>query len=888
MGTESDSKQNNLVESQLRQQIAQMLDERQQLVNHNEALKQHLTFLPRLYTEAVHGIMICELLGNSTPSSVDLRILEGNRALQRDLGEKAALIMGRSVRELANAAEGEELIAASVQAIQQKRAVLFEHFSTLFQRQLRLKIVPLGGARLAIFFNDRTPSERSTQAISRINQGLLALGGDFQENFDTLTALAGESLGSNWVLYERGQEKRTLASSWCAVSPSTVDPSRLTEIPLPSDRDGEVVVCRGLKQDSAWQKHAIVTEASAESLVMLVIEQAGELLGVLSLLYSHDVELNSDERQALAILAAALSSEERRFQHEQQLKRKLGDEQELATMCQELLLATDSSIGLQTLVRRLSAAAKGSRVCFLENNDLVEAKPYLCLKEEARDGLLEPTDSLREISRLSHDGGLSEYLEQLTNKESLVLRTSVLKGELQQFFLWRNVGAVLFLPVHLGQRWHGILVFAQEDPQYEWEANELKLLQVGVNILEAYLARLAMEEELLVARRVAEEANRAKSDFIANMSHEIRTPMNGIIGVTELLLDTDLSMEQVDYLKLVKSSADSLLTILNDILDFSKIEFGKLELYQSNITLRSMLADVEALFNQGLDSKQIVFILEVDPEIPDEFVGDADRLRQVLLNLLSNAVKFTSSHGAILLLVELCSCDEDGMRLKFNVSDTGIGIPEEKQQLIFESFSQVDTSITRSYGGTGLGLAISAQIVDLMGGQLSVVSRVGVGSTFSFTACFTHDQLQDGMDDKEIFDFGTSASLGPMSQRILVAEDNLVNLKLATRMLELAGHQVTCAYNGQEAIERCREQEFDLILMDMRMPVVDGLAAIAAIRADRENSNHDIPILALTAYTQEACLEQAGEIGLDGCITKPLNRVELLEKVEEYGRRRPE
>lgn len=380
-------------------------------------------------------------------------------------------------------------------------------------------------------------------------------------------------------------------------------------------------------------------------------------------------------------------------------------------------------------------------------------------------------------------------------------------------------------------------------------------------------------EELEEARLRAEDASRAKSDFLANVSHELRTPMNGVLGMTRLAMESGVSGKARGFVETAHESALSLLHLLNDILDFSKIEAGKLALSPRDFDLRDVLGSVERLFLNETRRRNLEFTLDSSAWITARLHGDPDRLRQVLINLVGNAVKFTEA-GSIRLVVSTRGQADHGQELEFEVSDTGIGIPEDQQKAIFEAFSQLDSSSRRERGGTGLGLSISARLVELMGGRIWVESTPGVGSSFRFTAHFETGEGELAPHRDEV----PKPIVMPARLRVLVAEDHPVNVKLILAVLEGEHHDAIVVSRGDEAVAAYQAGDFDLVLMDVQMPGLDGLEATAKIREwEQAQGRSRKPIIALTANAMRGDREKCLAAGMDGYLAKPVQLEALLE-----------
>ena len=421
------------------------------------------------------------------------------------------------------------------------------------------------------------------------------------------------------------------------------------------------------------------------------------------------------------------------------------------------------------------------------------------------------------------------------------------------------------------------------------QVKEKKMLEVQLEVEKTALQKTKeSNEELLEANvtaelkaQIAEDAVRAKQQFLSNMSHEIRTPMNAIIGFTNVVLKTKLNDTQKEYLNAIKVSGDALIILINDILDLAKINAGKMAFERSSFDLGHSICLMLQLFETEVMEKSLTLHTEYDDTIPPILIGDTMRLRQIILNLMSNAIKFTKK-GTITINVRLVSEIDENVTIEFTITDTGIGIEKEKQAQIFNSFEQASKETSRSYGGTGLGLAIVKQLVELQGGTIYVKSEVGIGSTFGFVINFEKPQIALPLDNAEKHEFipmELFKEKGIKNIRVLVAEDLPLNQLLIKIILRDFGFETDTVDNGKTAIEQLEKNNYDIILMDLQMPVLNGFEATAFIRHEM---NSQIPIIALTADVTTVDVGKCLSVGMNDYISKPIDEEILYNKIVKY------
>ncbi len=463
--------------------------------------------------------------------------------------------------------------------------------------------------------------------------------------------------------------------------------------------------------------------------------------------------------------------------------------------------------------------------------------------------------------------------ETLAQKEPVNGIVKYLDPQLRAFLEVQDIKSILAFPIYHHDFFWGFVGFDECEEERIWSSSEVAILLSFAASISSAIERQQQNQDLITAKEEAEKANVAKSEFLSMMSHEIRTPLNAIIGITHLLIGDNPGDHQIQNLKTLQFSSENLLILINDILDYNKIEAGKVDLEETEFDMRHLVSNIRNANMVKADERRNVILLEYDDSLPARCIGDPVRISQILNNLLSNSVKFTSN-GEITFSIDCVSKSTNDCRVRFTVKDTGVGIPHDKQSIIFDRFSQASSSTTREFGGTGLGLAITRKLLDLMNSTIQLESEANKGTTISFELdlkCTTVTQKrEDNPVPSEIKDLS--------GIRILLVEDNTVNVFVARKFIERWNAVVEVAENGRIAVEKARSVNPDLILMDLQMPEMDGYDATIHIR----QFNPAVPIIALTASATLDTKDKTFEVGMNDYISKPFNPNELYTKIKRH------
>lgn len=420
----------------------------------------------------------------------------------------------------------------------------------------------------------------------------------------------------------------------------------------------------------------------------------------------------------------------------------------------------------------------------------------------------------------------------------------------------------------------GVMALQDYHDENKFSQEDVNVLEFIANQIAIAIQRRTMLDNVILASRKAEEAAQSKQQFMSTMSHEIRTPLNEVIGITNLLLQGKPREDQMDFIKTLRFSGNHLLTLVNDVLDYNKMESGKIVFEQTRFNLTDFLKDIMRTYSFRSKSKNIAFEIVKENDLPNEVIGDSIRLNQILSNLLSNAIKFTHE-GSIFVIIKELEHTPANTVIEFQVKDTGLGIPKDKHEVIFDSFTQASPDTTRHYGGTGLGLSICKKLVELQGGKIDLVSEPGVGSTFKFSLSFGIPEKPGIVQTKE----NAEPCAGLEGKRVLVAEDNKINFFVANKFLMGWGVNVTHAENGKIALEILEKEDFDLVIMDLHMPVMDGIEATRIIRQSENPRVRNIPVIALTAAIMSESHDKIEDLSINDYVLKPFKPQDLFDKI---------
>lgn len=522
----------------------------------------------------------------------------------------------------------------------------------------------------------------------------------------------------------------------------------------------------------------------------------------------------------------------------------------------------------------------------VENNEIIAKlydeiqEPFFLVLNNAkklvnRNNSKEYEDNIQGI--LDNEGAFLMLMNKIVGEYELAAKAKVRQLQRIEIFIGIFTVSIVLLELFFLIRPLFIKIIKQNK---SLEIKHKELIKQSQQLL--YQKELIQEQNdyLRIAKEKAEDAATAKARFLSNMSHEIRTPMNAIIGMTHILLQEGPREDQLDHLETAMFSAENLLVIINDILDYSKIEAGKLNIEQSSFNFEDCINRLYKSLVPKAEKKKLIFQLCMDSQLPNYVIGDKTRLSQILINLVNNAIKFTKE-GKVTLSIQQEEVIDNKVKINFAVTDTGIGIAKEKQEQIFNSFSQADDDTTRRFGGTGLGLAITKKLLELHGSQIQLDSSLNKGSTFSFILTYAIGAIPlEKKSDRNLLQFSTGDK---RIKKILVVENNLFNIKVAQRILRIWNLEIDIAQDGLEAIEKIRSNDYGLVLMDLQMPRMDGYEATSMIRSWDEPKYQSLPIIALSASARQGFRKKALEVGMNDYITKPFKPTELYHVIERHA-----
>lgn len=550
--------------------------------------------------------------------------------------------------------------------------------------------------------------------------------------------------------------------------------------------------------------------------------------------------------------------------------------EEVKAATEFLLEAEDPAANVAQAVRRVAYAIDAGFTWIFEHR-LIDGKAGTSLISPELLGNAVSTSDLKLLTEgFTYEAmGVTHWYERLVKGEVISgdATKEVLMGLPARFNLMRFV----ILPIFVRQQFWGFVGFDGLAPSRSWTSNDESILRGFCNSIGAVVRMGHFQQSLQEAKEIAEKATETKTNFLSNISHEIRTPMNAIMGLTELLVPQETDPEKLEYLQAIQYSSENLLRLINDLLDLNKMEANKMALDQSPVAIKELLFQFEKVMSYLTRDREVSTQLVIDELLPEWVVGDQVRLNQILMNLGSNAAKFTEK-GEISIRAKVLSDENTFTLVRFTVRDTGIGIAADKLVSIFESFEQADKQISRKYGGTGLGLTITRKLVDMMGGSIRVQSEPGVGSTFIVELKFKkiHQTNKPQQDLLSLLDKDLHGA------RILVVEDNKINAMLATKLLSNWNSTFEVAEHGLEGLEKLQAKRYDLVLLDLQMPVMDGFELIQKIRAKEAGPQHDIPVIALTADAFDQTKGKALDLGFSDFVSKPLKADELFMKIQAW------